>query len=60
MALWDWTLEAYSQAGVPEACLTLQDTYGQNTSFLLWAVWAETADRDVLARAAEAARRTSR
>src|SRR3569623_593532 len=57
MALWDWTLEAYSQAGVPEACLALQDQYGQNTSLLLWAVWAEAADPDLLARAADVARR---
>jgi uncharacterized protein (TIGR02444 family) len=57
MALWDWTLAAYGQAGVPEACLTLQDRYGQNTSLLLWAVWAEAADPILLARAADVARR---
>ena len=57
MGLWDWTLKAYGQAGVPEACLTLQDEYGQNTSLLLWAVWAETADAAVLARAADVAHR---
>ncbi len=57
MSLWDWTLSAYGQPGVPEACLTLQDHYGQNSSFLLWAVWAETADPELLARAADAARR---
>jgi uncharacterized protein (TIGR02444 family) len=57
MALWDETLEAYGRPGVPEACLTLQDEYGQNTSLLLWAVWAETADPAVLAKAADLARR---
>lgn len=57
MSLWDWTLKAYGQAGVPEACLRLQDEYGQNTSLLLWAVWAEAADPALLARAAEVARR---
>jgi len=57
MSLWEWTLEAYAQEGVPEACLTLQDAYGQNTSLLLWAVWAETADADLLGRAADVARR---
>jgi uncharacterized protein (TIGR02444 family) len=57
MSLWDETLEAYGRPGVPEACLTLQDDYGQNTSFLLWAVWAETADPEVLAKAADTARR---
>lgn len=57
MALWDWTLQAYSQDGVPEACLILQDSFGQNTTFLLWAVWAEASDPAVLARAADVARR---
>jgi uncharacterized protein (TIGR02444 family) len=57
MNLWDWTLKAYARPGVPEACLELQDQHGQNTSLLLWAVWAEAADPDLLARAAEAARR---
>ena len=57
MALWDWTLKAYGQAGVPEACLTLQDAHGQNTSLLLWAVWAEAADPALLASAADVARR---
>jgi uncharacterized protein (TIGR02444 family) len=56
MSLWDWTLKAYAQPGVPEACLRLQDVLGQNTDLLLWAVWAETADQDLLARAAELAR----
>jgi len=57
VALWDWTLKAYAQAGVPEACLRLQDDHGQNTSLLLWAVWAEAADPALLARAADVARR---
>jgi uncharacterized protein (TIGR02444 family) len=57
MGLRDWTLEAYGQPGVPEACLALQDTHGQMTSFLLWAVWAETSDPDLLGRAADIARR---
>ena len=57
MALWDWTLKAYGQAGVPEACLVLQDTHRQNTSLLLWAVWAEAADPALLVVAADVARR---
>jgi uncharacterized protein (TIGR02444 family) len=56
MSLWDWTLEAYAQAGVPEATLALQDTHGQNTSYLLWAVWAEGPDAEALRRGAEAAK----
>jgi uncharacterized protein (TIGR02444 family) len=54
--VWDWALAAYGRAGVPEACLALQDRHGQNTSFLLWAVWAELADPAILRRGAEAAR----
>ena len=56
MGLWDRVLQAYARPGVPEACLTLQDRHGQNTSLLLWAVFAEASDPDLLARAAEAAR----
>ncbi|MBU1375321.1 MAG: TIGR02444 family protein [Alphaproteobacteria bacterium] len=56
MAIWDWVLEAYGRPGVPEACLTLQDVHGQNTSLLLWAVRAEVKDAELLARAAEATR----
>ena len=56
MGIWDWVLEAYGQPGVPQACLTLQDQHGQNTSFLLWAVHAEAKDPALLARAAAAAR----
>lgn len=56
MAIWEWVLEAYARPGVPEACLTLQDQHGQNTSYLLWAVHAEVKDPDLLARAAAATR----
>jgi uncharacterized protein (TIGR02444 family) len=55
VSLWDWTLKAYAQPGVPEACLALQDEHGQNTSLLLWAVWAEAADAARLASAAKLA-----
>lgn len=57
MSLWDWTLEAYSQAGAADACLALQDEHQQNTSFLLWAVWAEGPDQATLDAAAAAGRR---
>ena len=56
MAIWEWALEAYARPGVPEACLRLQDEFGQNTSFLLWAVHSEVKDPELLARAAEATR----
>jgi uncharacterized protein (TIGR02444 family) len=57
VAIWEWALDAYARPGVPEACLALQDQHGQNTSLLLWAVWAEAADPKLLARAAEITRR---
>jgi uncharacterized protein (TIGR02444 family) len=57
MGLWDWTLAAYARPGVAQAGLALQDEHGQNVPLLLWAVWAEAADRDLLARAAGIARR---
>lgn len=57
MSLWDWTLAAYGQPGVAEACLRLQDEHGQNTSLLLWAVWAEASDPVLLARAVDVTRR---
>lgn len=56
MSIWEWALEAYGRPGVPEACLELQDRHGQNTSLLLWAVYDEVSDPDLLARAAEATR----
>jgi uncharacterized protein (TIGR02444 family) len=52
MSIWDWALEAYARPGVPEACLKLQDVHGQNTSLLLWAIWAEADDAELLSRAA--------
>jgi len=57
MGIWDWALRAYGRPGVPEACLRLQDGFGQNTDLLLWAVWAETADETLLAQAAEVTRK---
>lgn len=56
MSLWDWTLQAYSRPGVPDACLDLQDAHGQNTPLLLWAVWAEGPDAAVLAEAVRMAK----
>jgi uncharacterized protein (TIGR02444 family) len=50
--IWEWALSAYARPGVADACLRLQDAHGQNTSFLLWAVWAETKDPALLAHAA--------
>lgn len=54
--IWEWMLEAYGRPGVAEATLTLQDAHGQNTALLLWAVWSETGDPALLARAAAVTR----
>ena len=56
MSLWEWTLEAYGRPGVADATLALQDAHGQNTSLLLWAVWAEGPAPAILAQAVEIAR----
>lgn len=50
MSIWSWTLEAYARPDVPDACLALQDAHGQNTPFLLWAIWAEGPPAEVLAK----------
>jgi len=54
--IWDWALAAYARPGVPEVCLALQDSHGQNTSLLLWAFRARQSDPEILARAADLAR----
>jgi len=56
LGVWTWALAAYARPGVPQACLALQDVHGQNTSYLLWAVWAELADPAQLAAGAQAAK----
>lgn len=56
MGIWDWAQAAYGRPGVAEACLTLQDIYGQQTCLLLWAVWAGETDPARLSRAADAVR----
>ena len=40
MKLWEWAVAAYDRPEVADACLKLQDSYGQNVPFLLWALWA--------------------
>jgi len=56
LAIWDWVLQAYGRPGVPEATLALQDIHGQNTTYLLWAIHARATNKDLLVRAAAAAR----
>lgn len=56
MPIWEWALGVYARPGVADACLRLQDEFGQNTDLLLWAVWAEVRDRELLGRAAQVTR----
>jgi uncharacterized protein (TIGR02444 family) len=56
VAIWEWVLAVYDRPGVPDATLALQDNHGQNTSFLLWAVYARATDRGLLDKAAATAR----
>jgi uncharacterized protein (TIGR02444 family) len=61
MRFWTWALEAYARPGAAEACLDLQDRFGQNVPLLLWAAWAAAGGRDLsaedLAAGADLARR---
>jgi uncharacterized protein (TIGR02444 family) len=61
MRFWTWALEAYALPGAAEACLDLQDRFGQNIPFLLWAAWAASSGRALsaadLAAGADLARR---
>ena len=60
MSLWDWALTAYAADGVPDACLELQDSAGQNVPLLLWAAWCaaegRAPDEDALEAAGDTAR----
>jgi uncharacterized protein (TIGR02444 family) len=57
---WDWALAAYRGPGVSEACLTLQDTHGQNVPLMLWAGWTAASgralDEETIEAACDAAR----
>lgn len=37
--LWSFCLSVYARPGVADACLTAQDTLGQDVPLLLWALW---------------------
>lgn len=39
-ALWRFARALYAAPGVQDACLTLQDAFGENVPFALFAVWA--------------------
>jgi uncharacterized protein (TIGR02444 family) len=37
---WDFSVRTYSQAGVADACLALQDQFGVDVNLLLYCCWA--------------------
>jgi uncharacterized protein (TIGR02444 family) len=39
---WDFSLRAYGQPGVAQACLALQDEHGADVNLLLFFCWAES------------------
>lgn len=45
MRFWTWALEAYARPGAAEACLDLQDRFGQCVPYLLWTAWAAREGR---------------
>lgn len=45
MRLWQWALEVYARPSVAGACLSLQDSHGQNVPYLLWAAWRASEGR---------------
>ncbi|CAN5520072.1 TIGR02444 family protein [soil metagenome] len=46
MRLWQWALEVYARPSVAGACLSLQDSHGQNVPYLLWAAWRASEGRE--------------
>lgn len=61
MRFWTWALEAYARPGAADACLDLQDRFGQCIPYLLWAAWAaregRTLEAPVLRAGAELSQR---
>jgi uncharacterized protein (TIGR02444 family) len=54
MRFWTWALEAYARPGAAEACIDLQDRFGQCIPYLLWAAWAAREGRPLDAEALQA------
>lgn len=49
--LWRYVLALYARPGVAEACLVLQDDYGQDVCLVLFALWAGAVCRHRLTAA---------
>ncbi len=54
---WDFSVRTYRTAGVPEACLSLQNDYGADVNMLLYCCWTGAVigrfDAELFAKASE-------
>ena len=56
---WDFSLEVYGRAGVPEACLEVQEAHGVDVNVILFCCWLGRTGRGRLARAETEAMRAA-
>ena len=42
-SLWQFSIDQYSQPGMEELCLELQDCHGIEVTILLWSLWLDTS-----------------
>ena len=45
MNLWEFSLSVYGKSGVPDACLTLQNSHGLDVNLVLFCSWLATDSR---------------
>ena len=45
MNLWEFSLSVYGKSGVPDACLTLQNSHGLDVNLVLFCLWLATDSR---------------
>jgi uncharacterized protein (TIGR02444 family) len=59
-AFWAFTLSLYGRAGVPEACLALQDRDGLDVNLALWCLWTGATGRALAASQIDSAKAACR
>ena len=45
MNLWEFSLSVYGKSGVPDACLTLQNSHCLDVNLVLFCLWLATDSR---------------
>ena len=45
MNLWEFSLSVYGKSGVPDACLTLQNSHGLDVNLVLFCLWLASDSR---------------